>query len=70
MQSMQSAMSERATARAALSALEAHLVRDQQLLQRLTAMAAKKPLLDAAREGLAQAERDLTALSEEDTVPH
>ncbi|WP_227461519.1 SMC family ATPase [Cupriavidus pauculus] len=67
MQSMQSAMSERATARAALSALEAHLVRDQQLLQRLTAMAAKKPLLDAARVGLAQSERDLTALSEEDT---
>jgi DNA repair protein SbcC/Rad50 len=66
MQSMQSAMSERATARAALSALEAHLVRDQQLLQRLTAMAAKKPLLEAAREGLAQAERDLTELSEED----
>ncbi|MEN7527604.1 MULTISPECIES: AAA family ATPase [unclassified Cupriavidus] len=65
-QSMQGSLSERATARAALSALEAHLVRDQQLLQRLTAMAAKKPLLDAAREGLAQAERDLTALSEED----
>ncbi|HBO83005.1 MAG TPA: nuclease SbcCD subunit C, partial [Cupriavidus sp.] len=65
-QSMQGPLSERATARAALSALEAHLVRDQQLLQRLTAMAAKKPLLDAAREGLAHAERDLTALAEED----
>ncbi|RZT29070.1 sbcc family protein [Cupriavidus agavae] len=68
MQAMQSAMSERATARAALSALEAHLVRDQQLLQRLAAMAAKKPMLDAAREGLAQVDRDLTALSEEDAA--
>lgn len=66
MQSMQGQVSERATARAALSALEADLLRDQQLLQRLTATAAKKPLLAAAREGLAQAERDLAALREED----
>lgn len=41
-------------------------MRDQQLLQRLTATAAKKPLLQSARDGLAQAERDLIALSEED----
>ncbi|WP_354676796.1 sbcc family protein [Cupriavidus plantarum] len=65
-QSMQASLSERATARSALSALEAHLVRDQQQLQRLTALAAKKPLLTTAREGLAQVERDLTALSEEE----
>ncbi|QET04003.1 AAA family ATPase (plasmid) [Cupriavidus pauculus] len=66
MQSMQGQVSERATARAALSALEADLLRDQQLLQRLTATAAKMPLMATAREGLAQAERDLAALIEED----
>lgn len=65
-QSMRGSLTERATARAALSAMEAHLVRDQQLLQRLAVMAARKPLLDAAREGLAQAERDLTVLGEEE----
>ncbi|NYI02878.1 SMC family ATPase [Cupriavidus plantarum] len=65
-QSMQASLTERASARSALSALEAHLVRDQQLLQRLTALAAKKPLLTTAREGLAQVERGLTALSEEE----
>ncbi|CAG9186105.1 sbcc family protein [Cupriavidus pampae] len=65
-QSMEASLSERATARSALSALEAHLVRDQQQLQRLTALAAKKPLLTTAREGLAQVERDLTTLSNEE----
>ncbi|GAA0188864.1 MULTISPECIES: sbcc family protein [Cupriavidus] len=65
-QSMQTGVAECATARAELAALQARLDSDQQRLQRLTALAAKKPLLDAAREGLAQTERDLAALSEED----
>lgn len=65
-QSMQASLSDRATARSALSAFEANLARDQQMLQRLTALAAKKPLLSTAREGLAQVDRDLTALSEEE----
>ncbi|MFC4518499.1 SMC family ATPase [Cupriavidus pinatubonensis] len=52
----------------ALSALQAELVRDQQELQRLTALAARKPMLDVAREGLAQAEQDLIALGEEEAA--
>ncbi|CAG9165541.1 SMC family ATPase [Cupriavidus pinatubonensis] len=54
--------------RTALSALQAELARDQQELQRLTALAARKPMLDVAREGLAQAERDLTGLGEEEVA--
>ncbi|TPQ30616.1 SMC family ATPase [Cupriavidus pinatubonensis] len=54
--------------RASLSALQAELVRDQQELQRLTALAARKPMLDVAREGLAQAERDLKALGDEEAA--
>lgn len=65
-QSMQDTLTERALARSAFAALRADLERDQQSLQRLTALAARKPMLDAAREGLAQADRDLTALAEEE----
>lgn len=54
--------------RTALSALQADLARDQQELQRLTALAARKPMLDVAREGLVQAERDLAALDEEEAA--
>lgn len=54
--------------RTALSALQAELARDQQELQRLTALAARKPMLDVAREGLAQAERDLKALGDEEAA--
>lgn len=64
-QSMQDSFAERTKARSVFAALRADLERDQQSLQRLTALAARKPMLDAAREGLAQAERDLTALAEE-----
>ncbi len=68
MQSRQGSLAESDTARAALSALQAQLDRDQQLLQRLTAMAARKPLLDAARAGLEQGDRDLSTLTEENTA--
>ncbi|WP_316157807.1 SMC family ATPase [Cupriavidus sp. BIC8F] len=54
--------------RAALAALQAALTRDQQELQRLTALAARKPMLDVAQEGLAQAERDVVALAEEEAA--
>ncbi|WER50722.1 SMC family ATPase [Cupriavidus sp. WKF15] len=54
--------------RTALTALQAELARDQQELQRLTALAARKPMLDVAREGLVQAERDQTALGEEEAA--
>ncbi|MFS8979478.1 SMC family ATPase [Cupriavidus necator] len=65
-QSMQDTLGERTKARSAFTALRSDLERDQQSLQRLTALAARKPMLDAAREGLAQADRDLTALAEEE----
>ncbi|WP_439672865.1 Rad50/SbcC-type AAA domain-containing protein (plasmid) [Cupriavidus necator] len=64
-QSMEETLADRAKARNAFAALRADLERDQQSLQRLTALAARRPMLDAAREGLAQAERDLTTLTEE-----
>lgn len=54
--------------RTALTALEAELGREQQELQRLTALAARKPMLDVAREGLTQAERDVTTLGEEEAA--
>ncbi|MBF6989324.1 SMC family ATPase [Cupriavidus sp. IK-TO18] len=65
-QSMQDTLGERTKARSAFTALLSDLERDQQSLQRLTALAARKPMLDAAREGLAQVDRDLTALAEEE----
>jgi len=52
--------------RTALAALQAMLARDQQELQRLTALAARKPMLDVTQEALAQAERDLVTLAEEE----
>lgn len=52
--------------RAALTAMQSALTRDQQELQRLTALAAKRPMLDVAQEALAQAERDLATLAEEE----
>ncbi len=52
--------------RAALTAMQSALTRDQQELQRLTALAAKKPMLEVAQEALAQAERDLATLAEEE----
>lgn len=67
-QSMQDSLAARAQARSAFAALRADLERDQQSLQRLTALAARKPMLDAAREGLVQADRDLTALTEEEAA--
>lgn len=65
-QAMQDSLAARAQARSAFVALRSDLERDQQSLQRLTALAARKPMLDAACEGLAQADRDLTALAEEE----
>ncbi|WP_434034786.1 SMC family ATPase [Cupriavidus sp. a3] len=65
-QAMQDSLAARAQARSAFVALRDDLERDQQSLQRLTALAARKPMLDAAREGLAQANRDLTTLAEEE----
>jgi len=53
---------------AALGALQAALTRDQQELQRLTALAARKPMLEVAQEALTQAERDLTTLAEEEVA--
>ncbi|MGH7460777.1 MAG: SMC family ATPase, partial [Longimicrobiales bacterium] len=67
-QAMQESLAARAQARSAFSALRADMERDQQSLQRLTALAARKPMLDVAREGLAQAERDLTALTVEGSL--
>jgi exonuclease SbcC len=64
-QAMQATLAERALVRSAFAALRADLERDQQSLQRLTALAARKPMLDAAREGLAQVERDLSSWTEE-----
>ncbi|QBY56404.1 SMC family ATPase [Cupriavidus oxalaticus] len=64
-QSMEETLADRAKARNASAALRSDLERDQQSLQRLTALAARRPMLDAAREGLAQADRDLTTLTEE-----
>ncbi|CAG9185710.1 sbcc family protein [Cupriavidus pampae] len=66
--SMQSELAELTGARNDLAALQSGLSRDQQSLQRLTALAARKPLLDTAREALTQAERDLAALAEEDSA--
>ncbi|WP_439673148.1 Nuclease SbcCD subunit C (plasmid) [Cupriavidus necator] len=65
-QAMQDSLAARTQARSDFAALRADLERDQQSLQRLTALAARKPMLDTAREGLAQADRDLTALAEEE----
>ncbi|MCY1197485.1 exonuclease SbcC [compost metagenome] len=67
-QSMQDSLAERTKVRSACAALRTDLERDQQSLQRLTALAARKPMLDAAREGLAQADRDLTTLAEEEAA--
>ncbi|MFC4523612.1 MULTISPECIES: SMC family ATPase [Cupriavidus] len=64
-QAMQATLAERALVRSAFAALRADLERDQQSLQRLTALAARKPMLDAAREGLVQVERDLSSWTEE-----
>ncbi|MDO3615336.1 AAA family ATPase [Ralstonia pseudosolanacearum] len=43
--------------------LQAQLVADQRELQRLTALAAQKPMLDDAQEALVKAERDLETLN-------
>lgn len=45
--------------------LQAQLVADQRELQRLTALAAQKPMLDDAQEALVKAERDLETLNAE-----
>lgn len=45
--------------------LQAQLVADQRELQRLTGLAAQKPMLDDAQEALVKAERDLETLSAE-----
>ncbi|MDF3881484.1 SMC family ATPase [Cupriavidus basilensis] len=68
MKPMAEALGELPAQRAALAALQTALARDQQELQRLTALAAKKPMLDVAQEGLAQAERDVTALADEEAT--
>ncbi|CAG2159768.1 SMC family ATPase [Cupriavidus numazuensis] len=67
-QALQESLNERTAVRSTLISLQAELSRDQQSLQRLTALAARKPMLDTAREGLAQVERDLSALQEEDAI--
>ncbi|SDD58894.1 exonuclease SbcC [Cupriavidus sp. YR651] len=54
-------------AREAVNALQQDVARDNQDLQRLTALAAKKPLLDAAASGLETARRDLATLIAEET---
>ncbi|KAI3600621.1 hypothetical protein D8I24_4379 [Cupriavidus necator H850] len=68
MQPMAEALAGLPSQRAALSALQAALTHDHQELQRLTALAARKPMLDVAQEGLAQAERDVVALTEEEAA--
>ncbi|MGC8213131.1 AAA family ATPase [Ralstonia pseudosolanacearum] len=45
--------------------LQAQLVADQRELQRLTALAAQKPMFDDAQEALVKAERDLETLNAE-----
>lgn len=49
--------------RAALRTLQEQLAADQRELQRLTELAAQKPLLDDAQDALAKAERDLVDLN-------
>ena len=51
--------------RASLRALQGQVAADQRELQRLTELAAQKPLLDDAQETLAKAERDLVELNAE-----
>ncbi|UIF88231.1 nuclease SbcCD subunit C [Cupriavidus sp. UYPR2.512] len=68
MKPMAEAVALLAAQRNALVDMQSALARDQQELQRLTALAAKKPMLDVAQEGLAQAERDLAALTDEDAA--
>ncbi|WP_218274977.1 hypothetical protein, partial [Pseudomonas sp. GW460-13] len=68
MKPLSEAVAELPAQRAAVAALQAALARDQQELQRLTALAAKKPMLEVAQEGLAQAELDLAALTDEDAA--
>ncbi|WP_059414397.1 AAA family ATPase [Cupriavidus basilensis] len=52
-------------ARAAQATLQQSIARDQQQIQRLTALAARKPLLAAANDTLANAKRDMVALGTE-----
>jgi len=60
---MQDSLAERAKARSASAVLRADLEREQQSLQHLAALAARKSMLDAAYKSLAQADRDPTALA-------
>ncbi|AOZ04202.1 nuclease SbcCD subunit C (plasmid) [Cupriavidus sp. USMAHM13] len=66
MKPIAAALEELASQRKRLTALQAEVARGQQELQRLAALAAKKPMLDVAQEGLSQAQRDLAVLAEED----
>lgn len=65
---MDLALATLASARAAHTTLQAGLVQQERELQRLMALAAKLPLLEAAREGLAEATRDLATLAEEEAA--
>ncbi|RWA55725.1 nuclease SbcCD subunit C [Cupriavidus sp. UYMSc13B] len=54
-------------AREAVAALQRDIARDNQKLQRLTALAAQRPLLDTAAAALEKARGDLPALAQEET---
>ncbi|KAI3602923.1 Exonuclease SbcC (plasmid) [Cupriavidus necator H850] len=54
-------------AREAVAALQRDIARDNQELQRLTALAAQRPLLDTAAAALEKARGDLGALAQEET---
>ncbi|WP_029043254.1 AAA family ATPase [Cupriavidus sp. WS] len=54
-------------ARTAQAMLQQGIARDQQEIQRLGALAARKPLLDAARDNLANAQRDMLVLRTDDS---
>lgn len=64
---METSLQELPARRAAVASLQSEIAADNQELNRLTALAAKRPLLEAASAALDKARSALTALKQEDT---
>lgn len=64
---MEASLKRLPAAREAVAALQRDIARDNQELQRLTALAAQRPLLDTAAAALEKARGDLGALAQEET---
>ncbi|KUE86368.1 MULTISPECIES: AAA family ATPase [Cupriavidus] len=64
---MDAALQRLPAAREAVASLQRDIARDNQQLQRLTALAAQRPLLDTAAAALGKARGDLAALAQEET---